>query len=85
MIARPPVVANSRMSSQSAPARGTRMPTTQTGGTVTRRTNAPTRRPQPGMNSVGVTAAVSEPRTAPPIVVSGVGGLKALRGARANK
>jgi hypothetical protein len=78
IIAKPPV--NARMASQSAPAR-TRMPATQNGGTITRRTNAPVRRPQAG---IGITAAIQEPKSAP-IVVSGVGGLRALRGARANK
>lgn len=72
-----------RVSSHTAPQIGSkRVPNTKTSGTVTRRTDAPVRRAMGG----GGGGAGEPARTAPPAIsVSGVGGIKLLRGQRANR
>jgi hypothetical protein len=77
-----------RFVSQTAPAYDNknhpqyRMPTTKVGGTVTRRTDMPTRRPGAAA-AAGVAAAQNVmnrlPSTAPAIAVTGFGGLRAIK------
>jgi hypothetical protein len=87
-----------RLASKSAPVPtrpAAALSSAQVGGTITRRTNAPTRRPAAdsyGSSAISAAGGRGDAagggggvKTAPTISVSGVGGIKALRGQRANR